>query len=501
MRVNDFDEEFNFKKKSSSNTLFIIKIVFIIFAIFAILSSVLFITKTVSSDSYEIEEKGERYGNSEFIKYQGKISVAIPSGGRYFLNGVDINSFRTLNSGDRSTRIIGLDKNSVYFGNIPISDLNPNKLEVIGNGYYTDGTTTYFCSPVSERNKNLSVPMEILQSLTYAFSKTKRAQDYIYPYRKVDTDKKITVQNFSFFATDGEKVYYEGEILENADLNTLKSVDGYNEYFADKENVYYQSKLLPIKNSGKLKIVSTEQGDRFLYDEANGYVFIEDYSFDREKAPYKVIGNNGSHLYNLAFVNNEGIYYYDNQEKEQLKAGDNIFIGNVEELSPNVFTDDKNIYYFHAYDVWKRYKNAGDVLFSQNTEICYLDKKDGWEKVKDIRGGIIGAIWKKGNRYYYFDNLGMSQLINNTIYEIRDKETLEYLLLNADEIGSSHSIAKFIENGKLIAINGEKKVEIVVKYKSAVITMAKYSKIFLAIIVVASIIIKLLKRLRNENKW
>ena len=501
MRMNEFDDDLKFKKRRTSDTVFIIKIVFIILTIFAILSSVLFISKMGSSDSYEIEEKGERYGNSEFIKYQGKISVAIPSGGRYFLNGVDINSFRTLNSEDRSTRIIGLDKNHVYFGNIAISDLDPNKLEVIGNGYDTDGTTTYFCSPVSERNKNLSVPMEILQSLTYAFSKTKRAQDYIYPYRKVDTDKKITVQNFSFFATDGEKVYYEGEILENADLNTLKSVDGYNEYFADKENVYYQSKLLPIKNSGKLKIVSTEQGDRFLYDEANGYVFIEDYSFDREKAPYKVIGNNGSHLYNLAFVNNEGIYYYDNQEKEQLKAGDNIFIRNVEEISPNIFTDDKNIYYFHAYNVWKRYKNAGDVLFSQNTEICYLDKKDGWEKVKDIRGGIIGAIWKKGNRYYYFDNLGMSQLINNTIYEIRDKETLEYLLLNADEIGSSHSIAKFIENGKLIAINGEKKVEIVVKYKSAVITMAKYSKIFLAIIVVASIIIKLLKRLRNENKW
>ena len=501
MRINDFDDGLKFKKRRTSNTIFIIKIVFFIFAIFAILSSVLFLSKMGSSDSYEIEEKGERYGNSEFIKYQGKISVAIPSGGRYFLNGVDINSFRTLNSEDRSTRIIGLDKNHVYFGNIAISDLDPNKLEVIGNGYYTDGTATYFCSPLSEKNKNLSVPMKILQSLTYAFSKTKRAQDYIYPYRKVDTDKKITVQNFSFFATDGEKVYYEGEILENADLNTLKSVDGYNEYFADKENVYYQSKLLPIKNSGKLKIVSTEQGDRFLYDEANGYVFIEDYSFDREKAPYKVIGNNGSHLYNLAFVNNEGIYYYDNQEKEQLKAGDNIFIRNVEEISPNIFTDDKNIYYFHAYNVWKRYKNAGDVLFSQNTEICYLDKKDGWEKVKDIRGGIIGAIWKKGNRYYYFDNLGMSQLINNTIYEIRDKETLEYLLLNADEIGSSHSIAKFIENGKLIAINGEKKVEIVVKYKSAVITMAKYSKIFLAIIVVASIIIKLLKRLRNENKW
>ncbi|EHI78769.1 hypothetical protein HMPREF9093_00980 [Fusobacterium sp. oral taxon 370 str. F0437] len=501
MRINDFDDDLKFKKRRTSDTVFIIKIVFIILTIFAILSSILFISKMGSSDSYEIEEKGERYGNSEFIKYQGKISVAIPSGGRYILDDADINSFRTLNSEDRSTRIIGLDKNHVYFGNIAIPDLDPNKLEVIGNGYYTDGTTTYFCSPVSERNKNLSVPMEILQSLTYAFSKSKRAQDYIYPYRKVETDKKITVQDFSFFATDGEKVYYKGEVLENADLNTLKSVDGYNEYFADKENVYYQSKLLPIKNSGKLMVVSREQGDEFLYDEANGYVFIEDYSFDREKAPYKVIGNNGNHLYNLAFVNNEGIYYYDDQEKKQLKAGDNIFIGNIEEISPNIFTDDKNIYYFHAYDVWKNYKNGGRVLFSRNTEIYYLDKKDGWEKVKDIRSGIIGAIWKKGNRYYYFDNLGMFQLINNTIYEIRDKETLEYLLLNGDEIGSSHSIGKFVENGKLIAINGEKKGEIVVKYKNARITMAKYSKIFLAIVIIASIIIRLLKGLRNEKKF
>ena len=501
MRMNEFDDDLKFKKRKTSDTVFIIKIVFIILTIFAILSSILFISKMGSSDSYEIEEKGERYGNSEFIKYQGKISVAIPSGGRYILDDADINSFRTLNSEDRSTRIIGLDKNHVYFGNIAIPDLDPNKLEVLENGYYTDGTTTYFCSPVSERNKNLSVPMEILQSLTYAFSKSKRAQDYIYPYRKVETDKKITVQDFSFFATDGEKVYYKGEVLENADLNTLKSVDGYNEYFADKENVYYQSKLLPIKNSGKLMVISREQGDKFLYDEANGYVFIEDYSFDREKAPYKVIGNNGNHLYNLAFVNNEGIYYYDDQEKKQLKAGDNIFIGNIEEISPNIFTDDKNIYYFHAYDVWKNYKNGGRVLFSRNTEIYYLDKKDGWEKVKDIRSGIIGAIWKKGNRYYYFDNLGMFQLINNTIYEIRDKETLEYLLLNGDEIGSSHSIGKFVENGKLIAINGEKKVEIVVKYKNARITMAKYSKIFLAIVIIASIIIRLLKGLRNEKKF
>jgi len=168
MRMNEFDDDLKFKKRRTSDTVFIIKIVFIILTIFAILSSVLFISKMGSSDSYEIEEKGERYGNSEFIKYQGKISVAIPSGGRYFLNGVDINSFRTLNSGDRTTRIVGLDKNHVYFGNIAIPDLDPNKLEVIGNGYYTDDTTTYFCSPLSEKNKTLRVVSDQTGSPTSA---------------------------------------------------------------------------------------------------------------------------------------------------------------------------------------------------------------------------------------------------------------------------------------------------------------------------------------------
>ena len=454
------------QKKSRISFIKFIFIIYVIILIFLSLSYTLLLMKKSGSNSDEIENYGQKYGNTQFIKYQGKISIPVPSGGRYFLEKVDIDSFRVLDSqdySDRSTLIVGLDKNSVYFGNIRIPDLDPNKLEVIGNGYYTDGTNTYFCSAVSERNKNLSLPMKVFQSVIYAFSKTKKPQTYIYPYKKIDTDKRLKpISDFLSFATDGNNIYYEGEILENVDLNTLKAVDPYHEYFADKENVYYKSKLLPIKNSGKLKIVSSEQGDEFLYDEANGYVFIEDYSFDREKAPYKVIGNNGNHLYNLAFVNNEGIYYYDNQKKKQLRAGDNIFVGNVEEISPNIFTDDENIYYFHAYEVRKRLKHSsGNVLASRNTVIYSLGKKDAWEKLKEIESGTVGSIWKKGNKYYYFDNLGIFQLIDNAIYEIRDKETLEYLL-NYNE--GSGKIGEFIENEKLIKIEGEKKIEIRVKY-------------------------------------
>ena len=431
-------------------------------------------------DSYEIEKNGKRFGKSEFIEYQGEIFVSIPSGGRYVLEDVDLNSFKAVE--DESTLVVGLDKNRVYFGNIPIPDLDPSKLQVIGKGYYTDGKSTYFCSPYSQRNEDLSTSEEMFQNLAYIFSKTKKPQRYIYPYKKIETNKRLQpVENLPYFATDGEKVYYRGEVLEKADLNTLKSVDRYNGYFADKENVYYKSKLLPIKNSGKLRVVSSKQGDEFLYDEANGYVFQEDYSFDREKAPYRVLGNEGGHLNHLVFINKEGIYYYDNEEKKQERAGDNFFIGKIEEITPNIFTDDENLYYFHAYDVWRRsrYDNGLD---SRNTEIYSLGKKTDWKKIEDTSNG---GIWQKGNKYYYFDDLGISQLISNTIYEITDKETLALL---RDDYNNRRQL---IANEKLIPVEGEKKVKIVVKRGGVESFFRTYIIIFIALVIVGALHIHL----------
>ena len=431
-------------------------------------------------DSYEIEKNGKRFGKSEFIEYQGDIFVPVPSGGRYVLEDVDLNSFKAVE--DESTLVVGLDKNRVYFGNIPVPDLDPSKLQVIGKGYYTDGKSTYFCSPYSQRNEDLSTSEEMFQNLAYIFSKTKKPQRYIYPYKKIETNKRLQpVENLPYFATDGEKVYYRGEVLEKADLNTLKSVDRYNGYFADKENVYYKSKLLPIKNSGKLRVVSSKQGDEFLYDEANGYVFQEDYSFDREKAPYRALGNEGGHLNHLVFINKEGIYYYDNEEKKQERAGDNFFIGKIEEITPNIFTDDENLYYFHAYNVWRRsrYDNGLD---SRNTEIYSLGKKTDWKKIEDTSNG---GIWQKGNKYYYFDDLGIRQLISNTIYEITDKETLALLR------GDYNNRRQLIANEKLIPVEGEKKVKIVVKRGGIESFFRTYIIIFIALVIVGALHIHL----------
>ena len=475
MKTNDLDDLF--KKKKTSNTSFYLKIAIIVFIIFPLFFIPFFISNWINADNntYEIKTNGEQYGKSNFFKYQGKIYVFTLNDGMKEIKNVDITTFKAFEPEDYFTQNIALDKNSVYFGNVIIPDLNPNKLKVIGNGYYTDGTNTYFYSPFSEFDKDSS--------------------KYIYPYKKMENFKNLkALKDFELFAVDGDNVYYKGEILKNADLNTLKIIDKNNEYFADKENVYYKSKLLPIKNSGKLKIVSSEQGDTFLYDEASGYVFIGDYTFDKEKAPYKVIGNNGTNLYNLIFIGKDGIYYYDSEKKKQLKAGDNIFIGNIEEIAPNIFTDDKNIYYFSAYSVRSGSRKSLGELLSRNTDIYYLDKKDSWEKVKDIREGSIGSIWKKGNKYYYFNNLGIFHFTDNTIYEISDKETLDYLLSKADDetddiksegltaINTDY-IEELIKNEKLIAVSGEKKMTITIKYKTDIVDkIFKYSiRIFLVV--------------------
>ena len=475
MKTNNLDDLF--KKKKTSNTSFYLKITIIVFAMLVLFFIPFFISNWINADNntYEIKTNGEQYEKGNFFKYQGKIYVFTLNDGMQELKNVDIATFKPFEPEDYFTQNIALDKNSVYFGNVIIPDLNPNKLKVIGNGYYTDGTNSYFFSPFSELDKNSS--------------------NYIFPYKKMENVKNLkALKDFELFAVDGENVYYKGEILKNADLNTLEIIDRNNEYFADKENVYYKSKLLPIKNSGKLKIVSSEQGDTFLYDEVNGYVFIGDYSFDKEKAPYKVIGNNGNTLYNLIFVAKDGIYYYDSEKKKQLKAGDNIFIGNIEEINPNIFTDDENIYYFSAYSVRSGSRKSLGELLSRNTDIYYLDKKDSWEKVKDIREGSIGSIWKKGNKYYYFNNLGIFHFTDNTIYEISDKEILNYLLSKADDetddiksegltaINTDY-IRDLIKNEKLIVVSGEKKMTITIKYKTDIVDkIFKYSiRIFLVV--------------------
>ena len=182
MKRND-EDFFQFEKKKNGTRLLkkvtiTIIVIVLIFNFLAFIS--IFRIKSDYDFSKEILNNGQKYGKSIYIKYKNKIYANI-YGEAYQLKNVDTESFKVIDSTDYSDSYIAVDKNSVYFGNIPAPDLNPEKFEVIGNGYYSDGINSYFCSNSFEKNKDLSK----FEYVKYFLLIENRPQQYTYIFKKV----------------------------------------------------------------------------------------------------------------------------------------------------------------------------------------------------------------------------------------------------------------------------------------------------------------------------
>ena len=459
--------------KIFKKNLIIIIIVLILLILFGAIS--LYKTNSEYNLNQKILNNGQKYEKSIYIKYEGKI-YCNSFGDIYQLKDVDIDSFKTFDTGDYRDNYIATDKNNVYLGNTIIPDLNPNRFKSLGSNYYGDGVNYYFLSDNYIRNEDIST-WSIVKEFIIHF---KKKQLYFYPFKKIETTKALKgIKNFRYLASDGDKVYYKGELIENADFYTLKAVYKYNDdYFYDKNNIYYKTKTLDFSSNENLSLVSVQQGQNtYLYDELNGNVSLEEYAFDKKYIPYQVLGIDSAHVKDLLFVSKDGIFFYNPETKEQERVGDNIFKGKIENILPSVISDDKNIYYLHSYDILRKRKPSSrhaDILVSKNIGIFSLGEKKDWEKIKDIDSGTTGQVWKKGNKYYYFDDLGHSQAIDDVVYEIIDNASLKYLL-GTNNIYSS-TIRELINNKKLIVFKGEEVSTASVKYKESHV-----AEIFLAI--------------------
>ena len=459
--------------KIFKKNLIIIIIVLILLILFGAIS--LYKTDSEYNLNQKILNNGQKYEKSIYIKYEGKI-YCNSFGDIYQLKDVDIDSFKTFDTGNYRDNYIATDKNNVYLGNNIIPDLNPNRLKSLGSNYYSDGVNYYFLSDEYIRNEDIST-WSIVKEYIIHF---KKKQLYFYPFKKIETTKALKgIKDFRYLASDGEKVYYKGELIEDADLYTLKAVDKYNDdYFYDKNNVYYKTKALNLSSNDNLNLVSVEQGERtYLYDGLNGNVSLEEYIFDKKYIPYQILGIGSDHVEDLLFVSKDGIFFYNPETKEQERVGDNIFKGKIENILPSVISDDKNIYYLDSYDILRKSRPSSrhaHILVSKNIGIFSLGEKKDWEKIKDIDSGTTGQVWKKGNKYYYFDDLGHSQAIDDVVYEIIDNASLKYLL-GTNNIYSS-TIRELINNKKLIVFKGEEVSTASVKYKESHV-----AEIFLAI--------------------
>ena len=468
--VNEIEYYNSFTKIFKKNLIIII-IILILLILFGVIS--LYKTNSEYNLNQNILNNGQKYEKSTYIKYEGKI-YCNSFGDIYQLKDVDIDSFKTFDTGDYRDNYIATDKNNVYLGNNIIPDLNPNRLKSLGSNYYSDGVNYYFLSDEYIRNEDIST-WSIVKEYIIHF---KKKQLYFYPFKKIETTKALKgIKNFRYLASDGDKVYYKGELIENADFYTLKAVNKYNDdYFYDKNNIYYKTKTLDFSSNENLSLV--RQGERtYLYDGLNGNVSLEEYIFDKKYIPYQVLGIDSAHVKDLLFVSKDGIFFYNSETKEQERAGDNIFKGKVENILSSVISDDKNIYYLHSYDVLRKRRPSSHhahILVSKNIGIFSLGEKKDWEKIKDIDSGTTGQVWKKGNKYYYFDDLGRSQAIDDVVYEIVDNASLKYLL-GTNNI-NSNTIRELINNKKLIAFKGEEVSTASIKYKESHV-----AEIFLAI--------------------
>ena len=470
--VNEIEYYNSFTKIFKKISIIII-IILMVFSLFELIS--LYKMKSEYNLNQKILNNGQKYEKSIYIKYEGKI-YCNSFGDIYQLKDVDIDSFKTFDTGDYRDNYIATDKNNVYLGNNIIPDLNPNRLKSLGSNYYSDGVNYYFLSDVYIQNEDIST-WSIVKEYIIHF---KKKQLYFYPFKKIETTKALKgIENFRYLASDGEKVYYKGELIENADLYTLKAVDKYNDdYFYDKNNIYYKTKALNLSSNDNLNLVSVEQGERtYLYDGLNGNVSLEEYIFDKKYIPYQILGIDSAHVKDLLFVSKDGIFFYNPETKEQERAGDNIFKGKVENILSSVISDDKNIYYLHSYNIYRKKRTKHgyiDILVSKNIGIFSLGEKKDWEKIKDIDSGTTGQVWKKGNKYYYFDDLGVYQLIDDVVYEIVDNASLKYLL-ETNNINDD-TIRELINNKKLIVFKGEEVSTASVKYKESHV-----AEIFLAV--------------------
>ena len=461
--VNEIEYYNSFTKIFKKISIIIISIL-MVFSLFELIS--LYKMKSEYNLNQNILNNGQKYEKSIYIKYEGKI-YCNSFGDIYQLKDVDIDSFKTFDTGDYRDNYIATDKNNVYLGNNIIPDLNPNRLKSLGSNYYSDGVNYYFLSDVYIQNEDIST-WSIVKEYIIHF---KKKQLYFYPFKKIETTKALKgIENFRYLASDGEKVYYKGELIENADLYTLKAVDKYNDdYFYDKNNVYYKTKALNLSSNDNLNLVSVEQGERtYLYDGLNGNVSLEEYIFDKKYIPYQILGIDSAHVKDLLFVSKDGIFFYNSETKEQERAGDNIFKGKVENILSSVISDDKNIYYLHSYNIYRKKRTKHgyiDILVSKNIGIFSLGEKKDWEKIKDIDSGTTGQVWRKGNKYYYFDDLGVYQLIDDVVYEIVDNASLKYLL-ETNNINDD-TIREFVRDKKLIAFKGEEVSTASIKYKES----------------------------------
>jgi len=403
--------------------------------------SILFFSLRNSDDPFNNSAKDKEL-NGIFSTDGGKVYALVPSNGYYEVKGANATTFRVFD-GNYMDQHIGYDDRYVYAGNIILKGLNPGRLKVLGNNYYTDGITTYYCARNSEKNESLGELAFVVQLMGQGLGLSDKPQNYWYPFTELPKNKVYQSKLGFALAVNESQAFYRGIELPNANPSQIRALnirywDGdvrqSDHYYTDGKHVYSQNQLLPLAYNPEIYVAGIESDipsrTAFLIDPRSGMVYADGHPFDEAKAPYKLLSLGLKHANQALFVSADGLYFYNSEKEKVERAGNNPFLGGeFTEMAPDVFTSGNKVYFLKASESWGR--KSG--LQARSTHLLEL-KNVAASTLRKISAedNRFGSVWQAGNRYFYFDDMGSSQLMSTAVYEINDIETLKKLLATTD---------------------------------------------------------------------
>ncbi len=426
------------------------------------------------SDNESFANKTPLFG--DFFIANDHVYINVPGDGPHLLPDVDRESFGPI-SNEYQDRHIAKDKNHVYCGDRILPGMNPTTCNSLGNNYYSDGSSTFYCFAHPSKDTSISSWSQSWKEIKHELFNAPKP--YLYTYRMQElphsTSPYHSVLSYAT-ATDGEQVYFFGLLMPDANPSSLKpmievSGERLSEsiwYNTDGQYVYFKNKKLAIPYNSETYSLHPNfiSGEYYLVDSSSGTAYQGDIRFDSTHLPYSPVSTHSAHAFQLLFESTDGIYFYNKTKNTIERAGNNPFLGSkFKEIAPLVFTDGSQSLIIDASSKWAHggARNSGDRRHIYDaTQIYRLDElpEGEWQKLGEVYRHT-GSVWKKGNTIYYFDEMGEGQAINHTIYKIADEDTKRLLL---DSPLNAADIRKLIVSDKLLPAEKTLLLEAKTKY-------------------------------------
>ncbi|KGD90489.1 hypothetical protein JL37_21360 [Achromobacter sp. RTa] len=434
----------------------------------------------MDGDDFSAVDRGRSYGSSIYKNYQGGVYAAVPSNGYYRVAEADAASFEAFDTGAFDGRQAARDRRNVYCGNRILPDMKPASARYLGNSHFTDGAVTYYCSMHSVLNRELGRLDEFWQKVLFRADAGPKPQTYLYPFTALPASARPYRPLLDRdLVTDGARVFYRGREMAQADPASLRrlpagrdgDVRASDDFFADGRSVYFHEQLLPLSDDPALYtfMVGDLYRQPYLHDPRDGMVYVGAQPFDAAHAPYRLLSEQGRHVYQALFRGKDGMYFYNTQTRQVERAGDDPYAsGTYTALSPYVYTDGRQVLFLQAREVWARSsRGSGGGLVSRSTLINRLEGAPGGEwQQRGVVYHNFGTVWQKGDALYYLDELGPSQLVFHPVYRILDRAAADFLLRSQETRQiTTADIRKLIRDGKLAAPQSETVLEAKTRYR------------------------------------